>query len=123
MPVYNGEATLDRALKSVRAQTDEDWEIVAVDDGSTDGSGEILRRWAAEDCRIRVVRLGENQGVSAARNAALRAAKGEFVVYLDRDDEFYPDYLANVRRHAGKSPRVVGKGGRVQRGSGLRRRL
>jgi glycosyltransferase involved in cell wall biosynthesis len=98
MPVYNGEATLDRALRSVQAQTDDDWEIVAADDGSTDGSGKILRRWAAEDRRIRVVRLEENRGVSAARNAALQVARGEFVVYLDRDDEYYPDYLASVRR-------------------------
>ena len=93
--------SIGRCVRS-RAQTDEDWELVAADDGSTDGSGEVLRRWAAEDRRVRVVPLEENGGVSAARNAALRAARGEFVVYLDRDDEFYPDYLANVRRHAGK---------------------
>jgi glycosyltransferase involved in cell wall biosynthesis len=99
LPVYNGTATLDRALRSVQTQTFADWELVAVDDGSTDASHELLQRWAATDGRIRVARLEENSGVSAARNAAIRLARGRFVTYLDRDDEYYHDYLAQVARH------------------------
>jgi glycosyltransferase involved in cell wall biosynthesis len=96
MPVYNGAATLDRAIRSVRAQLFPDWEVVAVDDGSTDGSLEILNRWAAEDHRIRFIRLEENSGVSAARNAAIGIARGDWIAYLDQDDEYYRDYLAQV---------------------------
>jgi glycosyltransferase involved in cell wall biosynthesis len=61
--------------------------VVAVDDGSTDASAEVIGRWAAEDGRMRVLGLPENRGVSEARNAALRATRGEFVTYLDQDDE------------------------------------
>jgi glycosyltransferase involved in cell wall biosynthesis len=96
IPVYNGAATLDRAMRSVLAQSFAGWEIVAVDDGSTDGSFKILQRWAAEDCRVRVQRLEKNSGVGTARNVAVRNARGQWIVYLDQDDEYYPDYLAQV---------------------------
>jgi GT2 family glycosyltransferase len=106
-PVYNGAATLDRALRSVYGQTFPNWEVVAVDDGSTDGSYDILRRWADMDRRVRPLRQGENSGVSAARNAAIRAARGEFVAYLDQDDEYHPDYLAQVARLHGRADVLV----------------
>ena len=80
------------------AQDFADWEIVAVDDGSTDDTPRILQRWAADDCRVRVIRREENRGVAAARNAAIEAAQGEVLTFLDRDDEYYPYYLAEVRR-------------------------
>ncbi len=95
MPVFNGAATVERALRSLLAQTFRDWEAVAVDDASQDGTWELLQA-AAEDSRIRTVRLAENSGPSAARNAALRLAGGEFIAYLDADDEYYPDYLARI---------------------------
>jgi glycosyltransferase involved in cell wall biosynthesis len=97
MPVFNGAATLDRAIRSVQFQTFSGWELIAVDDCSTDDSMAILQRWAERDGRIRIERLDENRGVSAARNAAIRAARGEFVGYLDQDDEYYTDHLAHVR--------------------------
>ena len=96
MAVYNGAALVERALRSVQSQTFSDWELVAVDDASLDTSGEVLARWAAADPRIRVARLAENSGLSAARNAGLRLARGEFITYLDHDDEYYPDYLEHV---------------------------
>ena len=100
LPVYNGDATLDRAMRSVYCQTFPHWEIVAVDDGSTDGSYDVLVRWAVEDKRIRPIRLDENGGVSAARNSAIRNARGLFITYLDQDDEYYPDHLAHVAQFA-----------------------
>jgi glycosyltransferase involved in cell wall biosynthesis len=98
MQVHNGTATLDRAIRSVRAQTFSDWELVAVDDVSTDESYSVLQRWAASDARIRVVRLDENRGPASARNAAIGIARGRLIAYLDHDDEYYPDYLAQVDR-------------------------
>ena len=100
VPVYNVARYLPTALDSVVSQTERDWECVCVDDGSCDGSGEILDAYAARDVRFHVVHQ-LNQGVSAARNAALDIAKGEWIVYLDGDDvlvpwalEFYVDMMA-----------------------------
>ena len=107
MPVYNGAATLDRALRSVHAQTFSEWEVVAVDDGSTDDTYAILQRWAKKDARIRVLRLDENRGPAAARNAALEIARGEWVTYLDHDDEFFADYLAQVAGHRDNAAEVL----------------
>ena len=77
MPCYNCEAALDRAVRSLRAQTIADWELLAVDDGSNDGTGAALDAWAQTDERIRVFHQ-ENGGVSRARNAGIAAAKAEF---------------------------------------------
>ena len=94
IPIYNGAVTLDRALESVKNQGFSDWEVLAVDDGSADASYDMLRCWADKDRRIRALRLEENGGVSAARNAAIRVACAEFVAYPDQDNEYHPDYLA-----------------------------
>jgi len=97
VPVFDGAAFLDRAFASLAKQTLANWEAIAVDDGSTDASAEILAKWAAAEPRIRALRHSENRGQSAARNTALAAARGEWIAYLDCDDEFYPDHLARVR--------------------------
>ncbi|MGO9108441.1 MAG: glycosyltransferase family 2 protein [Thermoguttaceae bacterium] len=88
VPVYNGAALLDRAIRSVVLQTYCDWEVIAVDDGSSGESHALLQAWADKDRRIRVIGLPENRGLSAARNAALRAAGGQMVAYLDHDDDW-----------------------------------
>jgi teichuronic acid biosynthesis glycosyltransferase TuaG len=93
MPVHNGAATLNRAIESVEAQTFPDWELLVVDDASTDNCGEALKAWADKDSRIRPFSIKENGGPSVARNIALRHARGEFIAYLDHDDEYYRDYL------------------------------
>ncbi|WP_282741223.1 glycosyltransferase family 2 protein [Olsenella uli] len=89
VPVYNVENYLDGCLESLVAQTYQDIEIVCVNDGSTDGSREKLRQWAERDGRVRVIHQS-NAGVSAARNAGIEAATGEFVCFLDPDDRFLP---------------------------------
>ena len=76
VPVYNVEAYVEKCLRSVLGQTFQDFEIVAVDDGSRDKSGEICERLAREDGRIRVVHQ-ENQGLGGARNTGIREAKGQ----------------------------------------------
>jgi glycosyltransferase involved in cell wall biosynthesis len=94
--VYNGEAYLDEAIASVRAQGFSDWELLVVDDGSTDSSREIARRNATEDKRIRLLEHPDrrNHGMSATRNLGLSQARGEFVGFLDADDIWMPDKLA-----------------------------
>jgi glycosyltransferase involved in cell wall biosynthesis len=87
MPVYNGEKYLRRSVESVFAQTYRPIELVAVDDGSTDGSAELL---ASYGDRLVLVRQ-ENAGVSRARNAGIRSARGELVAFLDQDDWWLPE--------------------------------
>jgi glycosyltransferase involved in cell wall biosynthesis len=93
--VYNGEAFLDPCLSSLRAQTLTDIEIICVDDGSTDATPEILRRYAAADGRIRVL-AQKNRGAAAARNHALRHATGTYAMMVDSDDWITPDTLASA---------------------------
>lgn len=85
VPVYNVERYLGRCLDSILGQTMPDWEAICVDDGSTDGSTDILRDYAERDSRLRVLSK-ENGGLSSARNAATRVARGKYVNYLDSDD-------------------------------------
>jgi glycosyltransferase involved in cell wall biosynthesis len=89
LPIYNRVHTLPRCLASIRAQTFADWELIAVDDGSSDGSAELI----AGDPRFRLLRHEANRGASAARNTALAAAAGEFVALIDSDDEWLPRKL------------------------------
>jgi glycosyltransferase involved in cell wall biosynthesis len=98
MPMFNGANTLGRALDSLSQQTFRSWELIVVDDASTDGSPEILRDQSRPDARVRIFRLEVNSGPAAARNLALREARGSMIAYLDCDDEYYPDYLARVDR-------------------------
>lgn len=87
MPVYNGEDYIREAIDSILTQTLQDFELICVDDGSTDGTSSILDTYKAEDERIRVVRQ-ENAGVSAARNMGLANAQGKYVLFCDDDDLF-----------------------------------
>ncbi len=90
IPIYNVEKFLDRTLKCVCGQTYKNLEILLVDDGSTDGSGAICDRYAAEDSRIRVFHK-KNGGSSSARNLGIREATGRFIGFLDSDDWIEPD--------------------------------
>ena len=93
------ERFLDAAIDSVRAQSFRDWELLLVDDGSSDGSGEIARRHAAADPdRVRYVEHPghSNLGPSAARNAGIAASRGEFIAFLDGDDVWLPERLARA---------------------------
>lgn len=92
VPVYKVEQYIHECVDSILAQTFSDFELILVDDGSPDNCGAICDEYAAKDCRVRVIHQ-ENQGVSAARNAALDAAKGEFVAFIDSDDVIDPHYL------------------------------
>src|SRR5215510_4129929 len=92
IPVYDREDYLGDAVDSVLAQTFPSFEIVVVDDGSTDRSAEIVR--AHRDPRVRLICHPHNRGISAARNTGVDAARGDYVAFLDSDDVAYPDRLA-----------------------------
>ena len=91
VPVYNAARTLARCLESAGAQTFTDWELIAVDDASSDDSAGIVRRWG--DPRVRLLQHQVNRGPGAARNTGLAAATGEYVALLDSDDEWLPSKL------------------------------
>lgn len=97
IPVYNCEATIGKAVLSALGQSEQDVEVVVVDDGSTDRTRQIVTGLAAVDDRTVYVALPKNVGVSAARNIALTKASGEWVAVLDADDWFLPDRLRNMR--------------------------
>ena len=96
VPVYNAATYLPACIASLRAQTMEDIELIFVDDASTDDSLSLLRAAQAEDARVRVIAFPENRGVSAARNAGLDAAAGEFVGFCDADDWVEPGMFARL---------------------------
>lgn len=98
-PVYNKSELLPTTLPSLLSQTYRDFELIAVDDGSTDGSGDFLDRLAKTDSRVKVIRQ-PNAGVSAARNAALDHASGDYVVFADADDTVCPDWLEVLAKEA-----------------------
>lgn len=85
VPVYNVESYLERCLDSILGQTFRDLEVILVDDGSEDRSGEICRSYARKDARIRYVRQ-ENGGLGRARNRGIQMAEGEFILFVDSDD-------------------------------------
>ena len=92
MPVYNAAETLLQTLESIAGQSFEDFEVVAVDDGSEDGSGEILKGWVEKDCRFRVL-LEEHRGIVETPNRGLEECRGEFVARMDADDKMHPQRL------------------------------
>jgi glycosyltransferase involved in cell wall biosynthesis len=105
IPVYNRADALAVALNSVLAQSEQDFEIIVIDDGSMDQPQPVVEQFA--DPRIRFVRQ-DNRGGSAARNAGIDRARGRFIAFLDSDDRFLPDHLATMRRLLGGKSGVVG---------------
>lgn len=95
IPAYNAEAVLQRCLRSVQQQTYKNFEAIVVNDGSKDGTAEIVDRLASSDPRFKAIHQ-HNQGVSAARNKALDKASGDFVTFIDADDYVKPDYLQKL---------------------------
>ena len=95
MAMFNAEKTLAKAIASVQAQTLCDWELVVVDDGSTDSSFDLLQGYAQDDMRIKPFRQ-QNSGPGAARSLALKNCVGEYVAFLDSDDYWETDFLESV---------------------------
>lgn len=103
MPVYNSSRWLEESVKSVQGQTHDGWELLIVDDCSTDESMEIASRLEQHDHRIRVIQLSENSGPAKARNKAIEMAKGNYIAFLDSDDLWQPEKLEAQLRFMKKS--------------------
>ena len=99
VPVYNTEKYLKRCVDSILSQNYADFELWLVDDGSTDGSGALCDSYQQKDSRVRVFHQ-KNAGVSAARNYGVDQAQGEWVCFVDSDDEVLPDYLSDMIKAA-----------------------
>jgi glycosyltransferase involved in cell wall biosynthesis len=98
IPVYNGERFLRRSIDSIRGQTFPDWELLIVDDGSTDGSAELIAEYARLDSRIRYFLEPHSGGPARPTNAGIRQASGKFLAFLDHDDEWLPGKLEKQLR-------------------------
>jgi glycosyltransferase involved in cell wall biosynthesis len=94
LPVYNRAKVLPGAVESVLAQDFDDFELIVVDDGSSDGTADVARRF--RDSRVRVVEHGANRGSNAARNTGIRFAKAPLLAFLDSDDRYLPHKLSTV---------------------------
>jgi glycosyltransferase involved in cell wall biosynthesis len=101
IPLYNKEPHVKRALDSVINQTVQDFEIIVVNDGSTDKSADVVKTFS--DARIRLINQ-KNASVSVARNRGINEAKSELIAFLDADDEWMPDYLETILRLREKYP-------------------
>jgi glycosyltransferase involved in cell wall biosynthesis len=94
IPARNRASLIERAVRSVLTQTYQDFEIIVVDDGSTDNTPQTVAGLIREDRRVRFLRHDINRGAQAARNSGIRAALGNWIAFLDSDDEWLPDSLA-----------------------------
>ena len=94
MPLYNCAALVEASIASVQAQTYENWELLVVDDCSTDGSYGVVETMAQADFRIRLLQNKENSGAAVSRNYALAEAKGRWIAFLDSDDLWLPEKLS-----------------------------
>lgn len=103
VPVYNAEPYLKECVDSIRNQTHLDWELILVDDGSTDASGFLIDRYAENDRRIRALHYA-NGGMSVARNRGLDASFGEHIMFVDADDMLHPRTVEIMLRHAAEHP-------------------
>ena len=101
IPLYNKEHYIAGTLRSVLTQTFPDYEVIVVDDGSTDHSLQACKEVRSD--KIRIVQQ-VNQGVSAARNKGIELAEGEYICFLDADDTWHPDYLQNIETIVQKYP-------------------
>ena len=93
IPTYNSDATISRALRSVLNQTVSDFEVIVIDDGSTDKTVEVLRDYELQDQRVRTFLVDKNGGPGPARNIGIQHSRGEFIAFLDSDDFWLPEKL------------------------------
>ncbi len=103
MPTYNAQRFIAESIESVIAQTIDDWELLVVDDASTDATKQIIAEYQEQDGRIRLLRRPSNQGPAYARNFALDQARGQWIAFIDSDDIWHPQktekQLSAMHRH------------------------
>jgi len=92
-PLYNGENYIKDTIESVISQSFENWEIIIIDDCSSDQGPEIVEKYAGKDSRIKLIKLQKNSGGAVARNLGIKEAKGKYIAFLDSDDLWHPQKL------------------------------
>lgn len=117
VPVYNSEKTIERCVVSILSQTERDFELLLIDDGSTDRSEKICDSYANKDCRIKVFHK-KNGGVSSARNAGIDNANGEWITFVDSDDWISEDFLSAFGENDLNEKTLYVQGSRKYRGEG-----
>ena len=110
-PVYNAEKYIGDAIGSILSQTFTDFEFIIINDGSTDNTAKIVRKYAAQDKRIKFIDSKKNLGVSAVRNKLLDSARGEYIAYQDADDISVPNRLETQVKFLDENPDVTVVGG------------
>jgi teichuronic acid biosynthesis glycosyltransferase TuaG len=95
-PVYNSELFISETIESVISQDYEFWELILVDDCSSDDSVKIINQYVQQDSRIRLIQLYENSGAALARNAAINDSKGRYLTFIDSDDVWLPSFLSEM---------------------------
>jgi len=108
IPTYNRAHLIGRAIQSVLNQTYQDFEIIIVDDGSTDNTEEVIKEYQEQDKRIRYIRHEKNKGGSAARNTGIKLTRGEYIAFQDSDDEWLPEKLEKQMKVFENPPPKVG---------------
>jgi glycosyltransferase involved in cell wall biosynthesis len=107
LPVYNGARFLPESLASIVAQTYTNWELICVDDTSTDATPTLLAEWAARDSRIRVIRHAVNQRLPGALNTGFAAARGDLLTWTSDDNRYRPNALATLAQQLQAEPAVA----------------
>jgi teichuronic acid biosynthesis glycosyltransferase TuaG len=106
MPAYNCAATVEQSIRSVMAQSDPHWELLVTDDCSKDQTRAVVGRLATEDPRVKLLTPEKNSGAAGARNNSLNQAQGQFICFLDADDWWLPEMLANHRAQFAKGAKI-----------------
>ena len=108
IPTYNRAKLLPRAIKSVLNQTFKDFEVIIVDDGSTDNTEEVINEFQKHNKRIKYIRHEKNKGAAAARNTGIKIAQGEYIAFQDSDDEWLPNKLEKQMEIFESAPAEIG---------------
>lgn len=114
MPVYNAGDFLVAAIESIRNQTLKDWEFIVIDDGSTDESYKILKKYAEKDPRIKIFKFKKNKGLAFALNLGLNKVHGKYLARMDADDISLPKRLEIQLKYLKKNPQAVAIGSQVK---------
>ena len=108
IPTYNRAHLISRAIQSVLKQTYKDFEVIVIDDGSTDNTEYIIKQFQDKDNRIRYIKHKKNKGGAAARNTGIKAANAEYIAFQDSDDEWFPEKLEKQMKVLENAPPEVG---------------
>lgn len=111
MAAYNEETNIENAIKSIQEQTYKNWELVIIDDGSTDGTAKLIDQFSNEDKRIKQFKNDKNYGLAVSLNKGIANSTGEFIARMDADDFSFPNRLSLQIEYMDKNPNVVVLGG------------